>query len=58
MWKELEEVAGEEGRKDCKTTKGYLVPQTNNVSVSIKPEMCLKSIPKDNDLYTPLRQAK
>ena len=53
-----EEVEAEEGRKYCKTTKSYLAPQTNNVGVSVMLKTLPKPIPKDNDLDTPLCQAK
>lgn len=52
------EFEGEEGRKCNKTTKNYLAAQTNNVGVSVMPETLPQPIPKDNDLDTPLCQAK
>lgn len=52
------EMEGEEGKKYCKTTKRYLASQTNNVGVSVMLETLPKPIQKDNDLYTPLCQAK
>lgn len=48
----------EEGRKYRKTTKSFLATQTNNVGVSAMLETLPKTIPKDNDLDTPLCQAK
>ena len=53
-----EEEEEEEARKYCETTKSYLAPQTNNVGVSAMLETLPKPIPKDNDLDTPLCQAK
>lgn len=53
-----EEDEEEEARKYCETTKSYLAPQTNNVGVSAMLETLPELIPKDNDLDTPLCQAK